>query len=141
MNHIASTLSGLLLISAPTAAPQDFVGTYRGSALSGGRDSPTTTKLKINDNLTLSGEYSFEEEDGQVETGSLDMCRIDARVVTCRWQDSYGSGPVQMEFDSSFCAFRGRWATTIVSKAWFYWNGSKGCTPEAKADLVQKQRS
>ena len=140
MNHIALTLSGLLFISAPPA-PQDFVGTYRGSLWTSGRDSPSTTELKIDQNLTLSGEYSFEGEDGQVKTGALDMCRIDAQVVTCRWRDTYGSGLLRMEFDSSFCAFRGKWATTIVSKAWFYWNGSKGCMPEAKADLVQQQRS
>jgi len=141
MNHIALTLSGLLLISAPSAAPQDFVGTYRGSVWTNGRDSPSTTELKLDQDLALSGEYSYEDQDGQIRTGSLDICSIEAQVVTCRWQETLGSGLLRMEFDPSFCTFQGQWATTIVSKAWFYWNGSKDCTTEANADVILTHRS
>lgn len=139
MNHIAFALSGLLFIGAPPAASQSFTGTYRGSLWNGGQDSPSTTKLETGPNQTLSGEYSFEERDGRITTGSLDMCRIEAYVLTCRWRDTYGTGLIRMEFDSSFCTFRGQWTTTIVSNHWSYWNGSRGCTPVASANVALQQ--
>jgi hypothetical protein len=70
-------------------------------------------------------------------SGSLDLCRIEARTVTCRWQDSYGTGLLRMDFDANYCAFKGQWAASIVSSGWNDWNGSKGCAPVAEKQPLE----
>jgi hypothetical protein len=137
MNAAAIPLSGVLLAalsgSPSPDGPQHFAGTYKGSLLSANGDTPSTTTLAAAGGL-LTGQYSFVDTDGSTATGTLDACRVQARLVTCRWRDNYGTGLLRMSFDADYCEFKGEWATSIVAQAWAYWNGSKGCAPVAGGD-------
>jgi hypothetical protein len=42
-----------------------------------------------------------------------------------------------MDFDASYCAFKGQWAASIVSSGWNDWNGSKGCAPVAEKQPLE----
>lgn len=130
---LAGALLAALAAGPTTDRPQHFAGTYKGSLFSSSRDTPSTTTLAIADGLLI-GWYSFVDPDGSTATGSLDACRIEARMVTCRWRDNYGTGLLRMSFAADYCAFKGEWATSIVAQDWAYWNGSKGCAPVARVD-------
>ncbi|GLS23514.1 hypothetical protein GCM10007874_65350 [Labrys miyagiensis] len=121
MNVTPLALSGLLLVAIaggpPPTGPAAFAGTYGGSLWSSGRDTPSTTTLEAAGGL-LTGRYSFEDLDGSTATGRLDACRIEGLTVTCLWHDSYGTGPLGMNFDPSHCSFKGEWAASIVARDW-----------------------
>jgi hypothetical protein len=101
-------LASLCLSASAALADPQLAGSYKGIIWSAGVDAPGTTVLAVAADGTISGRYDYM--DGSTPaTGTLTGCRFAAPVLTCKWNDAYGSGAWVVRFDPARTAFDGSW--------------------------------
>ncbi|MDR3496380.1 MAG: hypothetical protein P4L82_17405 [Ancalomicrobiaceae bacterium] len=103
-----------LVLAAPAAAEdlwwQQVPDIYAGEIWSGDAMHPGQTQFTQTDDGRLVGSYSFLEDNGQRQRGTLDHCEpTGLRRLTCRWHDGYGSGLVKLQFSQGLDRFKGGW--------------------------------
>lgn len=93
--------------SAAFADPQ-LAGTYAGTIWSAGYEDPGTTVLQVEKDGTISGRYDYM--DGTIPAnGTITDCQFRTPILSCQWNDSYGSGAWVVRFNAKLTAFEGSW--------------------------------
>jgi len=106
------------------APPRSYAGNYLGHIQSSNELLPIiTTFFESNDKVaTSAGSYSMNEAKVAVR-GNLLNCKSRASsVLSCYWQDKYGSGAVEFTFSDDYKHFEGLWSVGDQSEK-FKWNG------------------
>ena len=99
----------ILCLSATTAlADPQLAGTYKGIIWSAGSDDPGTTVLSVAADGTISGRYDYVDGSFPAQ-GTITDCRFAAPILTCQWNDAYGSGAWVVRFNGARTAFEGSW--------------------------------
>jgi hypothetical protein len=111
--------------TSPLVAPRDWLergaNTYCGDIQNTDAGSGITTFFSDH-SRELAGAYFFTVDHGGV-VGQFSQCRVtDARKMSCRWKDQYGTGTLRVEFSSDFGAFEGSW-TVEKGDTTYTWNG------------------
>ena len=100
-----------------------WTGVFRGTLQSSGVPVPATTELLEHDGA-ISGRYSFADKSGSTE-GTLSRCaRLRVRAIRCTWQDSYGTGDLELTLSKDGATIVGRWRAANGSR-WYEWNGTR----------------
>ena len=144
MHHCGAAIVGLCAAASASQLPlvdlKPYAGVYGGEIWSSGAAAPAVTTLQVGPDQALGGIYVFEEADGQTTAGKLDECRVQGQSATCRWQDRYGDGRLNMRFNAEFCSFRGQWSMSSTPDVQAFWNGrrhDKDCNAAvARADPI-----
>lgn len=102
------SLAILALSSSAALADPQLAGTYKGIIWSAGYDDPGTTVLTVAGDGAISGRYDYL--DGTIPSqGTITDCRFAAPILTCQWNDAYGSGAWVVRFNQARTAFEGSW--------------------------------
>jgi len=100
-----------------------WTGVFRGTLQSNGVRVPATTELLEHDGV-ISGRDSFADKSGSTE-GTLSQCaRLRIRAIRCTWQDSYGTGDLELTLSKDGTTIVGRWRAANGSR-WYEWNGTR----------------
>ncbi len=96
------------VITVPaTADPSSLVGQYSGEIFSNG-SKQGTTQFALSASRKIVGAYEFGSKNER-EKGTLSRCKLRDNLLTCRWSDPYGVGPLTVRFSADFCNFEGLW--------------------------------
>ncbi|MDR3375425.1 MAG: hypothetical protein P4L98_17000 [Ancalomicrobiaceae bacterium] len=120
---------GLALVGAAPAAGEDrwwreVPDVYASQIWSGGGLLAGRTEFALGDDGRLIGQYSFVENDGTRERGTLDGCEPSGRRrLVCRWHDDYGDGLLKLQFSQGLDRFDGGWSQ--AGKAVRPWRGER----------------
>ena len=97
---------------AATATPvEPVLGRYCGTIESSGVFAKAVTRLHLEPDGALGGDYSFKDPDGETVSGLLSGTPDERRgIKTLQWTDRYGTGLLQIRFASDFASFEGRWS-------------------------------
>ncbi len=64
-------------------------------------------------------------EGGEIVPGKLSKCRaIQIRVMSCIWNDKYGTGELEVTFSEDFSSFNGYWGEEF-SQPVYRWSGAR----------------
>lgn len=100
-----------------------WAGVFKGSLQSAGVRVSATTELREHHGV-ISGRYSFADKSGRTE-GTLSRCvRLQVRAIRCTWQDSYGTGDLELTLSKDGTMIAGRWRAASDS-TWYDWNGTR----------------
>src|SRR5262245_15327683 len=105
---------------------EQISGRYLGHLVEGLTEQPVLTILRKtidpkSKSIRLDGEYAFRD---QRIVGKLEACvAVRVLVLRCTWMDRFGRGPLELEFDDTLTAFRGRWSSESQPGLWFPWTG------------------
>lgn len=100
---------------------------YIGELMSEGVMLPAETEFRVErsrrgTNSIVTGTYRFQETSGAWTRGRLEECNQGGGyIVSCRWVDIYGTGPVIFHFEPHMKAFSGKWGVGRVAQ--LPWNG------------------
>lgn len=97
-------------------------GSYQSRIFSTGSLISGTTEFRQARDGTLAGSYTMNEP-GKSVPGTLSECQAtQIRVVTCIWNDQYGSGNLEVTFSEDFSSFNGYWGEESTEPV-FRWSG------------------
>jgi hypothetical protein len=101
-------LACLCLTAAAAKADPQLAGTYKGIIWSVGDDAPGTTMLAVAADGTITGRYDYLDGFTPAK-GTITDCRFADPILTCQWNDAYGSGAWVVRFDAARTSFTGSW--------------------------------
>ena len=103
---------------------EDALGSYQSQILNGGTLASGKTEFRKNSDRSLGGIYTMNEG-GEIVPGSLSKCRaIQIRVMSCIWNDKYGTGELEVTFSEDFSSFNGYWGEEF-SEPVYRWSGTR----------------
>jgi hypothetical protein len=102
------TLAILLLSATAALADPQLAGTYKGIIWSAGYDDPGTTVLKVGKDGRIAGTYRYMDGSTPAK-GTITDCAFAAPILSCQWNDAYGSGAWVVRFNEARTAFEGSW--------------------------------
>ena len=102
-----------VLLSAGKANEHDrsriVDGRFQGQVFNGDDMDPVLTTFVASSQGRASGAYLITEENRDV-VGTLSNFKWESPyVLTCTWQDTYGSGTLRILFSTEYTMFRGFW--------------------------------
>jgi len=111
--------------SSPTGKP--LQGLFYGTALESGKLKKIETRItRKSSDGKLQGEYTLHQPHGKSIPGRItEQQPLKNHHVIFKWKDSSGSGTVNMIFDNTGSAFKGRWSTDDGSVKDLPWDGHR----------------
>jgi len=135
--------AGVSPASKPGGKPIE--GLFYGTALESGKLKKIETRItRKSSDGSLQGEYTLHQPQGRPIKGRLiEQQSLKDHHLIFKWADSTGSGIVDMIFDNTGSAFKGRWSTDDGSVKDLPWDGRRlnasanwdGITPKSSPPL------
>ncbi|AFZ37940.1 hypothetical protein Sta7437_4476 [Stanieria cyanosphaera PCC 7437] len=99
-------------------------GNYQSFIWNAGTLTRGTTEFNLVARNELIGSYTMREKHSTV-SGALSECQsIKIGLISCRWNDKYGTGNLTIVFSKDFSNFNGYW-NLENSQQKFPWRGSR----------------